>query len=83
MFLDIMEYSERKGSIDCIEKSIHIPLGQLRNNLSKLDKNITYITYCAIGIRGYIASRILSQNGFKTKNLAGGLKLYKTMYCKS
>lgn len=81
MFLDIMEDGERNASKDCISKSVHIPLGQLRSNLSKLDKDITYITYCAIGIRGYIASRILSQNGFKTKNLAGGLKLYKTMYC--
>jgi rhodanese-related sulfurtransferase len=60
-----------------IEGSIHIPLDELRNNLNKLDKEKTYILFCAIGLRGYIGNRILSQNGFKVKNLSGGYSIYQ------
>ena len=40
------------------------------------DKNKLIIPYCAVGIRSYIASRILIQNGFRVKNLAGGYPIY-------
>ena len=54
-----MEDDEReKGHI---KDSIHIPLGQLRNRLDELDKSKKYIVYCAVGLRGYIASRVLKQ----------------------
>ena len=59
-----------------INGSLHIPLDKLRKALPGLDKNKTYILYCAIGLRGYIGYRILSQNGFKVKNLAGGYKTF-------
>jgi predicted sulfurtransferase len=42
--------------------------------MSELDKNKEILEYCQVGIRGYIAARILSQNGFKVKNLTGGYK---------
>jgi len=78
VLLDIREDVERE--LGFIENSIHIPLGQLRNRLNELDKSKTYIVYCAVGLRGYIADRILRQNGFKSLNLAGGFNTYKTMY---
>jgi CoA-disulfide reductase len=58
------------------ENSIHVPLGQLRNRLTDIpkDKNI-YVT-CQVGLRGYVACRILEQNGFKCKNIDGGVKTY-------
>lgn len=59
-----------------IENSINIPLNDLRNNLDKLDKNKEIIVYCAVGLRGYIAARLLKANGFKVKNLNGGYKTY-------
>lgn len=59
-----------------IENSINIPVNDLRKNLDKLDKNKEIIVYCAVGIRGYIAARILKANGFKAKNLNGGYKTY-------
>jgi len=78
VLLDIREDVERE--LGFIEGSIHIPLGELRNRLSELDKSKTYITYCAVGLRGYIADRILREHGFKSMNLAGGFNTYKTMY---
>ena len=60
-----------------IPGALHIPLPMLRARLDKLDKSKTYVPFCAIGLRGYIACRILTQNGFKAKNLSGGYKTWK------
>lgn len=57
-----------------IEGAENIPVDELRKNLNKLDKNKEILEYCQVGLRGYIASRILSQNGFKVKNMTGGYK---------
>ncbi len=57
-----------------IEGAENIPVDELRRNLNKLDKNKEILEYCQVGLRGYIASRILSQNGFKVKNMTGGYK---------
>ncbi len=56
--------------------AMHIPLPELRNHLSKLDPHKQYITFCAIGLRGYVAYRIMSQKGYNVQNLSGG---YKTL----
>lgn len=54
--------------------AINIPLDELREKLSSLDRNKTIVAYCQVGLRGYIADRILSQNGFKVYNVTGGYK---------
>jgi NADPH-dependent 2,4-dienoyl-CoA reductase/sulfur reductase-like enzyme/rhodanese-related sulfurtransferase len=59
-----------------IEGALHIPIDELRSNLSELDRQKDYIPYCAVGYRGYLAHRILVQNGFKSKNLSGGIMTY-------
>jgi len=59
-----------------IEKSINLPLDDLRNRMKELDKNKEILVFCQVGLRGYIACRILTQNGFKAKNLTGGYKTY-------
>lgn len=59
-----------------IENSINIPLNDLRSNLDKLDKEKEIIVYCAVGLRGYIAARLLEANGFNVRNLNGGYKTY-------
>jgi len=56
--------------------AVHIPLPQLRARLGELDKNKTYLPFCAIGLRGYIAHRILVQHGYKSQNLGGGYKTF-------
>jgi CoA-disulfide reductase len=57
-----------------LEGAINIPVDQLRTRIKELDRNKQILTYCQIGLRGYIASRILSQNGFNVKNLSGGYR---------
>jgi NADPH-dependent 2,4-dienoyl-CoA reductase/sulfur reductase-like enzyme/rhodanese-related sulfurtransferase len=59
-----------------IEGALHIPIDDLRSRLSELNKQEDYIPYCAVGYRGYLAHRILVQNGFKSKNLSGGIMTY-------
>jgi rhodanese-related sulfurtransferase len=59
-----------------IEGALHIPMDNLRNRLSELDKQKDYIPFCAVGFRGYLAHRILVQNGFKSRNLSGGIMTY-------
>lgn len=74
VLLDIREDSELM--VGQIPQSIHIPLSQLRNRLQELEKNKTYIVYCAVGLRGYLAARILMQNDFHVMNLLGGYRTY-------
>ncbi|KAJ49341.1 NADPH-dependent 2,4-dienoyl-CoA reductase/sulfur reductase-like enzyme/peroxiredoxin family protein/TusA-related sulfurtransferase/rhodanese-related sulfurtransferase [Clostridium tetanomorphum] len=74
ILLDVRTSLENAGGY--IENSINIPLDELRNRLNELDKNKQILIYCQIGLRGYIAYRILKANGFKAKNLTGGYKTY-------
>jgi CoA-disulfide reductase len=57
-----------------LEGAINIPVDKLRENMNELDKNKLILDYCQVGLRGYIASCILSQHGFKVKNMTGGYK---------
>ncbi len=79
VILDVGETEERM--VGYIPDSIHIPLGQLRKRIHELDKNKLIVPYCAIGLRSYIASRILSQSGFKkVKVFEGGFGFYKSLF---
>lgn len=62
---------------------INIPLDELRDRLQELDATKTVYLTCQIGLRGYIASRILSQNGFDVYNLSGGYRLYHSIFGKA
>jgi len=57
-----------------IEGAINIPVDSLRERIGELDKNKEILDYCQVGLRGYVASSILVQKGFKVKNLTGGYK---------
>jgi len=59
-----------------VEEAINIPVDSLRRRLKELDKDKQIIEYCQVGLRGYIADRILSQNGYNVKNVTGGYKSY-------
>ncbi len=65
-----------------IEGFINIPLHDLRARISELDKNKKIYVTCQVGLRGYIACRILSQNGFDCYNLSGGYYLYNVIFNK-
>lgn len=55
-----------------IPEAVNIPLGSVRENLSMFPKNKEIMVFCNQGLRGYIAERILKNNGFNVKNLSGG-----------
>ncbi len=61
-------------SLGYIKGMVHIPLHSLRERLGEIDKSKTIAVYCAIGLRGYIGARILTQNGFDAVNLSGGFR---------
>lgn len=74
VLLDVRNTTEyEQGHID---GAVHIPVDELRERINELDKDKEVYAYCAVGIRGYIATRILKQNGFKVKNLTGGYRTY-------
>ena len=62
------------GSID---GAINIPLDDLRDRLNDIPRNKPIVVVCAVGLRGYLAQRILLGSGFdNVRNLSGGYKLY-------
>lgn len=70
--LDVREDAEVVSGM--LDKAVHIPLTELRDRFDELDKDKVYLAYCAVGVRGYIAERILKDKGFKVKNLVGGYR---------
>lgn len=60
-----------------IEGAINIPVDDMRKRLNEIPHDKQIITYCAVGLRGYLASQILRQHGFANiLNLSGGYKTY-------
>lgn len=57
-----------------VEGAINVPVDDLRDRLSELDPSKTIVEYCQVGLRGYIADRILSQHGYQVMNVTGGYK---------
>ncbi len=78
--LDVRDSVERE--LGFITNSVAIPLNELRKRMGELDRTKTIISYCAIGLRGYIAARILKQHGFENVlNLSGGYTTFSTVFC--
>ena len=74
-YLDVREPIEVE--LGTLSGAVNIPLHELRGRLGELPKDKEIIVNCQVGLRAYIASRILLQNGFtKVKNLSGGYKTY-------
>lgn|SRR5574344_52058 len=64
-------------SLGAIPGSMNIPLDSLRSRLAELPRDQSIIVNCAVGLRGYLAFRILVQHGFKdVRNLSGGFKTW-------
>lgn len=66
-----------RGAID---GSVNIPLDELRERLHELPSDQPIYVTCQVGLRGYLATRILQENGFVAKNLDGGYKLYSSVF---
>lgn len=74
LLLDVR--TEDEFSNGHVEGAVNIPVDSLRRRLKELEKEKPIIEYCQVGLRGYIADRILSQNGYDVKNITGGYKSY-------
>lgn len=59
-----------------IEGSVNIPLDELRARLDEVPNSTRIVVTCAVGLRGYIAARILAGHGIKAENLTGGYRMY-------
>jgi NADPH-dependent 2,4-dienoyl-CoA reductase/sulfur reductase-like enzyme/peroxiredoxin family protein/rhodanese-related sulfurtransferase/TusA-related sulfurtransferase len=71
ILLDVREPEETSCGI--IPDAVTIPLSTLRDRIGELPAGKKVIlTYCKVGLRGYVAQRILAQNGFQVANLTGG-----------
>ena len=62
-----------------IEGTIHIPVDELRERMNELETGKLVYVICQSGLRSYIVCRILEQNGFACRNLAGGYRLYESV----
>lgn len=60
-----------------ISGAVNIPVDDIRELLNEIDKNKPVVVFCAVGLRGYIAARILMANGYDVRNLSGGYKTYQ------
>lgn len=74
VLLDVREPLEVE--VGKIPGSINISVNELRNKLGVLDKSKEYWIYCAVGLRGYVAERMMKNHGFNVKNVTGGYKSY-------
>lgn len=74
--IDVRAIEEYKSGT--IENAENFPLDELREFLEDIDPDKKTIIFCEVGLRGYIASRILMQSGFdNVYNLIGGMKTYR------
>ena len=61
-----------------LPNAVNIPLDELRDRICELPRDKAIDVFCIVGLRGYLAYRILTLNGFeRVRNLVGGLKIYK------
>lgn len=66
-----------------IANAINVPVDDIRDRLNDIPKDKEILIYCGVGLRGYIASRILQGHGYnKIKNLSGGIRTYNVANAK-
>jgi rhodanese-related sulfurtransferase len=78
LILDVRDPAElENGRID---DAINIPLGELRERLEELPRDREIWVSCGVGQRAYYACRLLTQRGYKARNLSGGYESYRAWY---
>ncbi len=78
LLIDVRQPNE--VALGKIPGSINIPLPQLRQHIAELPKDKPIYISCQVGLRGYLAARILMQHGFDVYNLDGGYRTYASVY---
>jgi NADPH-dependent 2,4-dienoyl-CoA reductase/sulfur reductase-like enzyme/peroxiredoxin family protein/TusA-related sulfurtransferase/rhodanese-related sulfurtransferase len=59
-----------------IPGAVNIPVDELRERLDELPRDKELLVLCKVGLKGYAATRLLMQKGFKCRNLSGGITSY-------
>ena len=76
--LDVRELPEYKSGT--IEGATRYSVDELREFLEEIPEGKKIVVFCEVGLRGYVASRILMQNGFdEVYNLIGGMRTYRVI----
>jgi NADPH-dependent 2,4-dienoyl-CoA reductase/sulfur reductase-like enzyme/rhodanese-related sulfurtransferase len=60
-------------AVEAVPGAVNIPLPELRARLGELPKDREIHVICRSAQRAYYATRILLQNGFKARNISGGM----------
>ena len=60
-----------------IPDAVNIPVDELRDRLGEVPRGGEVAAYCQVGQRGYLATRILLQAGFRAVNIGGGYQTYR------
>lgn len=60
-------------AVETIPGALNIPLPELRRRLGELPRDREILVFCRSGQRAYYATRILAQNGFRARTIAGGM----------
>jgi NADPH-dependent 2,4-dienoyl-CoA reductase/sulfur reductase-like enzyme/rhodanese-related sulfurtransferase len=66
-----------------IPEAVNIPVDELRRRLGEVPRDREVASYCQVGQRGYLATRILLHAGFQAANIGGGYKTYRLHYPQS
>ncbi len=78
VLIDVRTREENR--LGSIPGAMNIPVDNLRERIHEIPAGKPLYIFCAIGLRGYLASRILMQNGFmEVYNLSGGYKTYEAV----
>jgi NADPH-dependent 2,4-dienoyl-CoA reductase/sulfur reductase-like enzyme/rhodanese-related sulfurtransferase len=57
--------------------ALNVPLDELRDRAEEL-RGAPVVVYCAVGVRGHTASRLLRQHGIDAANLDGGYRTWSS-----
>jgi NADPH-dependent 2,4-dienoyl-CoA reductase/sulfur reductase-like enzyme/rhodanese-related sulfurtransferase len=75
LLVDVRTFQENaRGTIP---GAVCAPVDELRDRLDQLPRDKELLVFCQVGLRGYVAARLLAQHGFKVRNLAGGYRRYQ------
>jgi rhodanese-related sulfurtransferase len=78
VILDVRTRGEQVNGVINGQRNMNVMDTQFRNNVSKLDKEKTYLIYCQSGRRSARASKIMANQGFENVyNLKGGFNAWK------
>jgi NADPH-dependent 2,4-dienoyl-CoA reductase/sulfur reductase-like enzyme/rhodanese-related sulfurtransferase len=57
--------------------AVNVPVDELRGRLGEVPADRPVAVYCQVGMRGYLATRILRQHGYDAANVGGGYRTYR------